>query len=360
MMKAEIREKSHKKGEMWHAKTRDFSGNRGTKLRRVMRPFSLICLFLQFSVFGCTGFSITSARNYLIRGLDVQIPKVTVTPEAETQMTELSTSPQVFFLSDFLSSIECDQLIDLHCDSGSQTSEPPLLSVSPKRLAPLAPILLLSASATTLLQEGRSDFGINLALQAFFAAAVLAAGAALLRNPWVRESVGLGRRSSQVTPLGLENGTSVTAGIIRKACELLKCSPDRLERPALTHYEAGQEFGSHQDASSDLVKDGWDQIGGQRTSTLLMYLNEIPPNCGGCTVFDTLGIRVRPQRGAALLFFPASDVSNDERGAQVDRRMLHRAEPPAPGVEKYVIQIWQRERRVPPPLGLTDKEIALL
>lgn len=332
-------------------KMKIFSGIYSMRLSRTKLHFILIFLCILLTDFGCNGVRISPARKALIRGLECQIPTVSKL---------LCSEAKVFLLPDFLSSIECDQLIALHCDSGSQASEAPLISVSPKRLSLLAPLLLLSATATTLLEEDRGNFVINLALQAFFVLVVLAAGAALLRNPRARESLGLGRRSSRVTPLCLEDGAKVTAGIVRKACELLKCSPDRLERPALTHYQAGQEFGSHHDASLSLQIEGWDKIGGQRVSTLLLYLNEIPQGSGGCTVFDTLGIRVRPQRGAALLFFPAGDVPDDERGAQVDGRMLHHAEPPAPGVEKYIIQIWQRERRVPPPLGLTDEEIRML
>jgi len=307
---------------------------------RASVPLLWLLLHRLSSTVGAVG--ISPSRRQLLHSL-----------EGESNFAPLA--PGVYLAPHFLTSQQCEDLTLLANPADFVASEAPLASLSSKRLFALCPLLLATSYAATMVQEAGSFVG-NLLMQTSFVLVVLAAGFSLIKIPAARQALGLGgSRSSRVTPLKLADRGDAAASIVLQACELLKCSPDRLERPALTHYAAGQEFGSHHDASADLVADGWDRLGGQRISTLLLYLNELPEQSGGCTVFDSLGVRVRPQRGAALLFFPASD----EAGI-IDDRMLHRAEAPQEGQEKRVVQIWQRQQRVPPPLGLTDDELALL
>jgi hypothetical protein len=56
-------------------------------------------------------------------------------------------------------------------------------------------------------------------------------------------------------------------------------------------------------------------------------------------------LAVAPQQGSALVFFPADRVSG-----LTDARTLHFAE--AAVDEKWVCQVWKRQRTVPAPLGL--------
>ena len=74
-------------------------------------------------------------------------------------------------------------------------------------------------------------------------------------------------------------------------------------------YELGQQFMAHEDAfpTPTMLQNSF-----QRRATLLVYLNDVAS--GGGTHFLHLGVTVRPQRGRALLFFPAkADGSADAR-----------------------------------------------
>lgn len=69
------------------------------------------------------------------------------------------------------------------------------------------------------------------------------------------------------------------------------------------------------------------QNGGQRVCTCLIYLNS--PESGGCTYFDHYDLRITPEQGKAVVFFPATT------DGQLVRRMLHAAGPAVD--EKWVI-----------------------
>ena len=69
--------------------------------------------------------------------------------------------------------------------------------------------------------------------------------------------------------------------------------------------------------------------------TLLIYINDVAR--GGKTLFNELNLYSKPQKGTALLFFPA--FGNGE----MDRRVLHEADTVID--EKWVIQIWIRQSR---------------
>jgi prolyl 4-hydroxylase len=75
---------------------------------------------------------------------------------------------------------------------------------------------------------------------------------------------------------------------------------------------------------------------GQRTSTLIVYLNNV--SAGGETVFPEAAFRASALRGNGLYFEYANS-----RG-QVDHRSLHAGAPVAEG-EKWVLTKWVRERR---------------
>jgi hypothetical protein len=111
--------------------------------------------------------------------------------------------------------------------------------------------------------------------------------------------------------------------------------------------------------------------GGQRLYTVLIYLNDVPEGSGGCTFFPYArgknahhnpniegggGLRVRPQRGSAIIFFPSKHMSANAytasdgvlfppiRQAILDENALHCAE--SVDGHKFVMQIWVREGEV--------------
>ncbi len=81
------------------------------------------------------------------------------------------------------------------------------------------------------------------------------------------------------------------------------------------------------------------QRSGQRVSTLVTYLNDVP--AGGQTIFPALGWATSPLRGNAIYF-----EYGDDRG-QVDARSLHASAPVSQG-EKWVVTKWMRQRRFVP------------
>uniref|UniRef100_A0A7S4Q9W8 Fe2OG dioxygenase domain-containing protein n=1 Tax=Alexandrium monilatum TaxID=311494 RepID=A0A7S4Q9W8_9DINO len=99
------------------------------------------------------------------------------------------------------------------------------------------------------------------------------------------------------------------------------------EYPQVARYERGQHFGEHDDAFPFAHAR---RTNYQRRATLLVYLNSVAE--GGRTSFPRLGLKVRPERGSALLFFPAF------ADGRPDPRMLHAAEPAVD--EKWIAQIW--------------------
>jgi prolyl 4-hydroxylase len=76
-------------------------------------------------------------------------------------------------------------------------------------------------------------------------------------------------------------------------------------------------------------------MGGQRISTLIMYLNDVP--AGGSTVFPEVGLDVLPRKGNALYFAYATE------DGQLDRRSLHGGSPVGAG-EKWIATKWIRQR----------------
>lgn len=108
------------------------------------------------------------------------------------------------------------------------------------------------------------------------------------------------------------------------------------EQPQVTSYDQGQHFLAHEDAFPWTAAQA---KGYQRQATVLMYLNDVPE--GGCTCFNLLEIAVRPQKGKALLFFPAFG------SGRPDPRSVHTAEDAVQ--RKWVSQLWlSRGVRVEP------------
>ncbi|MDG2075209.1 MAG: 2OG-Fe(II) oxygenase [Arenicellales bacterium] len=125
--------------------------------------------------------------------------------------------------------------------------------------------------------------------------------------------------------------------LIEKAANLTNKPPTHMETPQVCHYEPGAYYHAHHDGvdMTGAVGKLWAANGGQRLVTLLIYINDVAR--GGKTLFNELNLYSKPQKGTALLFFPA--FGNGE----MDRRVLHEADTVID--EKWVIQIWIRQSR---------------
>jgi prolyl 4-hydroxylase len=140
--------------------------------------------------------------------------------------------------------------------------------------------------------------------------------------------------------------------IMRKIAVLTGKPVETCELPQVGRYFPTQQYLQHYDAFDLSTEDGrrFATNGGQRVITVLIYLNTV--HRGGATRFPALNFEVRPVRGMALVFFPATV------DGLLDKTALHAA---LPAIDtKYVSQIWIRQsvysgqpsKRLPQPLGI--------
>ena len=106
----------------------------------------------------------------------------------------------------------------------------------------------------------------------------------------------------------------------------------------LAYYPPGTYYRPHWDyfpAEYPGSKVALDR-GGQRLLTFMTYLNSVPEGKGGETSFVNAGVKVRPEKGKALVFW---NVMPDW---QVDKSTYHEGLPPAEGYEKWILNKWIR------------------
>ena len=176
----------------------------------------------------------------------------------------------------------------------------------------------------------------------------------------------VGRGSGEVSP----SRTSSTCYLaredlpeyLRKISLLTGKPPEHCELPQVGRYLPGEQYLQHFDAFDLSDEDGrrFAANGGQRTVTVLVYLNDVAQ--GGATSFPHLNVDVQPRRGMAVIFFPST------LDGLLDRMALHSA---MPAVDvKYVSQVWIRQsnyegrpsKRLPCPMvaGLQEMRDAAL
>lgn len=144
-------------------------------------------------------------------------------------------------------------------------------------------------------------------------------------------------RSSQGTYF-LVNETPFVAGLDRRISDLLQWPAENGEGLQILRYGVGGEYKPHFDYFSPAEPGSKLHLskGGQRVSTLIIYLNDVEAE--GETAFPAIGLRVVPRKGSAVYF----EYCNAH--GQVDARTLHAGTPVAAG-EKWIATKWMRERR---------------
>jgi prolyl 4-hydroxylase len=105
----------------------------------------------------------------------------------------------------------------------------------------------------------------------------------------------------------------------------------------ILHYGKGGQYRPHHDYFDPSHSGSAVHLahGGQRVSTMVMYLNT--PEAGGSTEFPTLGIKIVPEEGSAVLF----SYGPGEDGIP-DVRCLHAGCPVEKG-EKWIATKWVRQ-----------------
>jgi len=122
--------------------------------------------------------------------------------------------------------------------------------------------------------------------------------------------------------------------IWQKGCDIMGIDKKWCESPQVQHYDVGQRFKAHQDYFHD-NHDTEHLVGGQRTWTLMVFLNNVED--GGETHFPTLDESIKPKKGRAAIW------SSIGRDGLVDPRTLHAGTPVKAGY-KDIITLWFRDK----------------
>ena len=127
------------------------------------------------------------------------------------------------------------------------------------------------------------------------------------------------------------------ARLDRRIAEIMNLPVEHGEGLQVLHYPTGAGSAPHHDflLPSNAANQASVARSGQRVSTLVSYLNDVPD--GGETIFPQAGWAVSPQRGNAVYFEYAN------RFGEVDHASLHASRPVQRG-EKWVATKWMRAR----------------
>lgn len=144
-------------------------------------------------------------------------------------------------------------------------------------------------------------------------------------------------RSSEGTFFAL-NADPFIARLDRRISEVMNWPVENGEGLQILHYGVGGEYKPHFDYFPPEEPGSQVQmtIGGQRVSTMVMYLNEVEE--GGTTIFPEIGLEVVPKKGSAVYF----EYTNSQN--QLDKLTLHGGSPVTRG-EKWIVTKWMRQRR---------------
>lgn len=122
----------------------------------------------------------------------------------------------------------------------------------------------------------------------------------------------------------------------KKFHETFKINKENGEVIQGQRYDKGQEFKLHHDYFEREDDPIHCKTLGQRTYTLMIYLNE--PIKGGATKFEKLGLTFNPKKGRALIW---NNLLDNGKG---NVNTLHCGEPVLEGT-KYIITKWFRKNK---------------
>jgi len=121
-----------------------------------------------------------------------------------------------------------------------------------------------------------------------------------------------------------------------RAAALVGLPYTNVENVYVTRYQEGEFYAQHIDYGDSFNVD--------RLYTLLLYLNTVPEEQGGATVFPSLKTAIQPVAGRAVSW------TNKNPDGSGHLETNHAAFPIKNGGEKWVIQFWFRNYRVSKPL----------
>ena len=160
---------------------------------------------------------------------------------------------------------------------------------------------------------------------------------AVVHIPFERRQRESQSRTNSAATFGMTEADLIALMLCERLAAAAELDVATLEQPQVLHYEVGEQYERHFDFLDPGFPGSDASIAqfGQRTTTLLIYLNEGFEN--GETDFPILGLRYKGRTGDALLF------RNLTQSGAPDRRMLHAGLPPTSG-EKWLFSQWVRDR----------------
>ena len=289
-------------------------------------------------------------------------------------LKRVHANPDVFIIENFLDGTSCQDLIDRANEKGTSRSPVAYAGWTDDikdllGLAASGPVTWFAILGAWYEAQGDENASIlSLVLHSFrnyaglfVIAAVLIAGFTKFRADGLQSL----RTSSSTT---LDDLSQMGAkNFVVNAEKLFAPSPSSggnqpasyFEAPTVIRYEKDQSLAPHYDANRSADVEDKNR-GGQTLATLLVYLNDV--STGGTTRFGKLpaadderqvkgdnNLNIVPQRGDALLFFPADENRN------FDEMTEHEGCPAVD--EKWIARIWRHAERVNPPFGLSDESM---
>jgi hypothetical protein len=294
--------------------------------------------------------------------------------EAYPGLKRVNANPDVFIIENFLDEMSCQDLIDKAKEKGTSRSPVAYAGWTDDikdllGLAASGPVTWFAILGAWYEAQGDENASIlSLVLRSFrnyaglfVVAAALIAGFTKFRADGLQSL----RTSSSTT---LDDLSQMGARkFVSCAEDLFSPSPTSgdlqpasyFEAPTVIQYEKDQSLAPHYDANRSADVEDKNR-GGQTLATLIVYLNDV--TTGGTTRFGKLpatnderqvkgesNLNIIPQKGDALLFFPA-----DQNG-MFDERTEHEGCPAVD--EKWIARIWRHADRVNPPFGLSDESM---
>jgi len=142
-------------------------------------------------------------------------------------------------------------------------------------------------------------------------------------------------RSSESAHLGKARD-AIVKQIEDDACKYIGLDTRYLEPMQVVVYEKGQKFNPHYDFFSPDTPDI--AYRGNRSKTILVYLNDVKEEYGGATVFPKLNLKIQPKAYSAIYF-------ENMNSSGIDYNALHGGEELTTDKQnKYAINIWFREK----------------
>lgn len=135
----------------------------------------------------------------------------------------------------------------------------------------------------------------------------------------------------------LRSSDPLTKRVEAKIAGLMGIDPDFGETIQGQRYAPGQQFKAHHDFfyTSEPYWPEQEKIGGQRTWTVMIFLNT--PEAGGQTFFPKAKVKISPRAGNLLAW------NNLDAMGEPNDNSLHQGMPVEAGT-KYIITKWYRER----------------